>query len=238
MSFDVTTKTAQDIIKRSLRLSTILGSGDPLPDDEATDAMLSFNGMLDSWGAERLMVYELVEESFTWPASTTSRTIGSSGDFDTVRPIKIDSAFTRDSASNDTPLRIIEVNAYNTIELKLLEGSMYPDFLYYDPSYPLGTLKLVYTPDSATTLHLSSVKGFTQLAALTTTVAFPPGYYDAFCYGLSVRLCPEYGKVPTPEVKDMAAQLKRTLKGVNGPTLVARLDAGVAPPRHTNIFEG
>lgn len=239
----VTEQSALDTIKRALRLIRVLGESEEPSDQEARDCLVAWNGLLDAWGIERLMLYELIEESFTWPANTTSRTIGAGGDFDTARPVRIQSAFTRDSSGSaplDTPLKIIEREDYDLmIELKSQAGSIYPDFLFYDPSYPLGTLYLVYRPASQTALHLSSWKAFTQFNSFATKIAYPPGYKRMFDYNLAVEVAPEFGKTPSPDVIRIAAETKRHVKSLNVPSMVAQLDAALVPASvRSNIFQG
>lgn len=235
----VTEQSCLDIIKRALRLIKVLGEGEEPTDSESRDCMAAWNALLDAWGIERLMLYELQEESFTWPASTVSRTIGASGNFNTVRPVKVQSAFTRDSGNNDTPVRIIEREDYERIELKSEDGSIYPDYLWYDAVYPLGVLYLVYPPSSPVTLFISTWRAMTQFTLFTTKVAFPPGYSRMFAYNLAVEVAPEFGKTPSDDVKRIAKETKRHIKSLHIPSMVSQLDSGVVPVAgRSDIFQG
>lgn len=238
----VTEQSALDTIKRALRLIRVLGDGEEPTDSEARDCLVAWNGLLDAWGIERLMLYELIEESFTWPASTTSRTIGSGANFDTVRPIKIQSAFTRDSSGStaiDTPLKIIEREDYDRVGLKSEQGSIYPDWLFYDASYPNGTLYLIYPPSTSVALHLSSWRAFTQFTQFSTKIAYPPGYKRMFDYNLAVEVAPEFGKQPSADVVRIAGETKRRIKSLNVPSMVSLLDSGVVPTGgRADIFAG
>lgn len=234
----VTEQSVLDTIKRALRLIRVLGEGEEPSDQEARDCLMAWNGLLDAWGIERLMLYELIEESFTWPASTISRTIGSGGNFDTVRPVKIESAFTRDSANNDTPLTLIERQDYDRIGMKSEDGSIYPDWLFYDPSYPLGSLYLVYPPSSSVSLFLSSWKPFTQFTSFATKIAYPPGYKRAFDYNLAVEIAPEFGATPSPEVMRQARDTKRHIKSLNLSSMVSQIDSALVSSGHSNILAG
>lgn len=241
MSYDVTAQTGLDIIKRALRLCRAIGQDQAPTDEESNDCMLAFNGLLQSLGNKRLMLYELVEESFAWPAATVSRTIGATGNFATVRPISIHHAFTRDTSGAediDTPVRILDREQYDSIEVKATAGSIYPEWLYYDAAFPLGTLYLAYPPSTGVDLHLSSVKPLTQLVGLTTVVAYPPGYYDYFCYTLAIRIAPEFNADIPKSVYDIAAGMRRDIGSINSPSMVARLDETLVGARPMNILSG
>lgn len=232
----VTEQSVLDTIKRALRLIRVLGESEEPSDQGALDCLVAWNGLLDAWGIERLMLYELQEESFTWPASTVSRTIGGGGNFDTVRPVKIQSAFTRDSANDDTPVTLIEREDYERIVLKSQDGSVYPDYLWYDAVYPLGVLYLVQPPASSVTLFVSSWRAFTQFTSFATKIAYPPGYKRMFDYNLAVEVAPEFGKTPSAQVLSIASETRKHIKSLNVPSMVSQLD--IVSDRRSDIFAG
>lgn len=234
----VTEQSCLDIIKRALRLIRVLGESEEPSSQESLDCMVAWNALLDAWGIERLMLYELQEESFTWPSNTTSRTIGSGGNFDTVRPVKIQSAFTRDSSNNDTVLKIIEREDYDRVEMKAQSGSVYPDYLWYDAVYPLGVLYLVQRPSSSVTLFISSWRAMTQFTSLATKIAFPPGYSRMFAFNLAVEVAPEFGKAPSADVVRIAKETKRHIKSTNLPAMVAEIDPMLTGGERSNILDG
>ena len=81
--------TARDLIKRSLRRIHVLDADEEPTDAEANDALESLNEMLDLWAANKSYVYATQENDHVWTASAQSQTIGSGGDFNTTRPVKI-----------------------------------------------------------------------------------------------------------------------------------------------------
>ena len=130
-----------DIIARSLRLLKVKESGENLSASEASDGLSVLNGLLDAWSNEPYMQWGLTEVSQALTTNDESYTIGSSGDINTTRPIRIDSAYIRDSNNVDTPLKLINAQEYSLITLKTFSSS-YPCYLYYNQQYPLGVIKL------------------------------------------------------------------------------------------------
>lgn len=228
---------ARDIIKRSMRLLSILGDSEEPTDSEAEDGLNALNAMLDAWALEKLMVYQILQENFPWPAATASRTIGSAGNFNTTRPIKIEGGFTRDSSNNDYPFRVIEREAFDALELKS-QPAFTPDFLFYDPGYSLGTIYLYGVPSGSLTLFINSRLQFSQATSLTAQLSLPPGYKRAIEYNLAVEYAPEFNKPVPPSVEKIAVQSKRAIKGVNKTTLISQIDPAVTGVRRGNIFTG
>jgi len=127
----------------------------------------------------------------------------------------------KDSAGNDFPMEIIE--SYDNIVVKSARTS-YPEALFYDKTFPIGTIYLYGVPDNAMTLYFRSWTQFAQAAALTTTISLAPGYKRAVIYNLSCEMAPEYGKEVLPKVAEIAASSKRTIKSVNTPKMISRFD--------------
>lgn len=177
-----------------------------------TNGLKALNAMLGSWGANRLLVYEVTSENFPLVVGTGSYTIGSGGAFNTVRPNKITDAYLRDGTT-DTPLHIDVRNRYNEISDKTAKGL--PNTLYYLQEYPLGKILFDYVPDKTYTLFLDSWKTLSTLAAVGTTVNLPPEYERALIYNLAIELAPEYDAVLLKEVYAIAEESREALAGVN-----------------------
>jgi hypothetical protein len=200
------TRTVRDLIQRSLRVATIIGAGDPMDPNDAADGLLSLNMMLDAWQAERLFCYALTEQTFAMPAGTSSVTIGPAGNINvSVRPPRIEYAFTRDATNVDRSIDIVPAEVWAGITIKNL-GNAYPSALYYVPSYPLGVANLWQLPVAGLTLRLGLWTILTEYADLDVVVSLPPGYEDALVFSLAERACPEYGRsIP----KDLAMLANR-----------------------------
>ena len=220
--------TALSIVTRAMRLAGVIGKGEAPDADESADGLVALNAMLDAWQIERLYVYQIVQGSYTWPASTTSRTIGSSGNFTDQRPVKIDSAFTVDSDSSWREARVLQDRTeYDAIVTKTTE-STYPAYLFMDSAYPLGVIYLYPVPSASLTLKLNTWQTLQSFAALTTALALPPGYQRAIEFSLAEEFGPEFGVIISADVKRIAGTARAAIKTLNAPSMIARVDNGVA----------
>lgn len=221
--------TALDLIKRSMRLMRVLSPDQNPTTQEANDGLNVLNSMLDSWSIERLMVYQIQQDSYSWTANQSSRTIGVGGNFNTTRPSKVaeEGNFVRDgSTSIDYPLLILgDRDSYDRILLKTSTSS-YPQWLFADTGYPLMTLYVWPVPTQTLELHLNTWKPLQNFSTLTTDLALPPGYQRAIEYNLAIEYAPEFGSAAqiSDDVRNIARMSKSTIKSVNQPDLVARID--------------
>lgn len=220
--------TAQDQIYGALRLLGVLAEGEAPSTYTTDDALLALNQMIDSWNTERLSVYTIQEQVFTWPATQVSRTLGPSGNFVGNRPILLDDAtFFVDSATGVShPVSIINHAEYNSIALKTATGT-YPQVISIEMTYPDVTMSVYPVPSVPLDWHFVSVLELAQPATLGTTLSLPPGYLRAFRYNLACELAPEFGVEPSPTVQRVAMDSKRNLKRVNNPGDVMSFPASI-----------
>jgi hypothetical protein len=233
--------TPSSMIVRALQMLGGKTIGGTLTTAEETTYLAVLNAMMESWSLERLMCYQVVQESQALTASVGSLTIGAGATFNTTRPIKlVDPCFVRDTNSVDYPLELINAEAYGRITLKTIDGT-YPQYLFYDAAYVAGlaTIYLWPEPQAGLTLYINSWKQLQTFALISTTVVLPPGYQRAIESNLAVELAAGYRPVP-PETMLIAKQSKAAIKGVNLPDTMMRLDAGVVSQRAGgyNIYTG
>lgn len=215
-----------------MRLVQVIGVDQNPTAQEAADGLYALNCMLDAWSVERLMVYQVQQSSHTWTAGASSKTIGSGGDFNTTRPIRIEPKgnFFRTSGSLDYPVEIHPRQLYDTIVQKSAGGSI-PDWLFYDDGFPTRTLYAYPVPSEALTLYLNTWKPLQQFTALTSAIALPHGYQAAIEYNLGIWMAPEFGaaaKAAARDIKEQAALLKQAIRSVNNKDIVSELDPALS----------
>lgn len=214
--------TARDLISASLRKLGVLAKGETMLSEDANDGLIALNGLLSSWSVDRLITYALTQESFPLVIGTGSYSMGASGAFNTVRPIKVIEAFTRDGQV-DSPLTIQSQEFFDQISYKSTRTQ--PEQLFVDYAYPLATVKLYPVPDKVYTLFITSHKALTSFATLDTVIALPDGYERALTYGLALEMSSEYGVQASLEIGALAISSKSMLKRLNAPLPLANLDS-------------
>jgi hypothetical protein len=232
--------TAGDIINGALRLIGQLAEGEAPSADTAQDSLAAMNQMIDSWNTERLSVFTLQTQEFTWPVGVATRTLGPTGDFVGDRPVYIDSAtYFKDASSGlSYGVKLVNEAQYNGIALKTVTSS-YPQVLFAKNTYPNTTLTVYPVPTKPLQWYFVSMQELAQPATLGTNLAFPPGYLRAFRYNLAMELAPEFGVEPSGQVMRIAMTSKRNLKRVNNPDdILAMPYAIISSRRRFNVFTG
>lgn len=217
--------TVLDIIKRSLRLFSAIGQGNAPTASEASDALNVLNSMIDSWSIDRLIVYQILEENFTWSGGQISQTIGPAGNFNTVRPNRIDGIFARVN-NVDYVTRLVDKRSYDSIAVKTTQ-STYPNIMFYDPAVTIGVLYAYPVPSGALNMHIKSWKQLQSFTSLTDVVLLPPGYQRAIEYNLSCELSGEYPDLTLPSlVLQKSVESLAAIKTLNAPTLIGNIGMG------------
>ena len=232
--------TAGDQINRALRLLGVLAEGETPSAAVSQDALVALNQMIDSWNTERLSVFSTQDQTFLWPTSTISRTLGPTGDFVGNRPILLDDAtYFRDPSTNVSfGIKIINQQQYDGIAVKTVT-STYPQVLWINMTYPNIEMYIYPVPTRLLEWHFISVEELTQPATLATEFALPPGYLRAFVYNLAMEMAPEFGVEPSPQVQRIAMTSKRNIKRINNPDDIMSLPYSlVATRQRYSIYAG
>lgn len=222
--------TALDLISGAMRLFGAIGQGEDPSASEASNGLDALNELLDSWSADRLMVYTIARQLFPLVSGKQTYTAGPGGDFDMTWPQKIERCgIVVNQPSTfplEIPIEVIDVRQWSEVSLKSLTGaSSWPTLVYPESTYPLNKLNFWPIPNySDLQVALYSWQALTQFPDLTTDFSFPPGYLKAVRYGLAVAYAPEFGTEASATVQAIAANAKYQIEVVNVPVL--RLDAG------------
>jgi hypothetical protein len=197
-----------------MRLIQALGTGETPTADEITDGLDALNAMLDSWWLERMAVFAIQERLFALTVGTQNYPIGPGAvaPFNVERPVKIETAYVRVSGV-DYPLSVIDYDRWTSIGYKANQGI--PQWVYYEPTVPEGELFLWPIPSVAMTLYLGSRLRIQSFTTSNDAINMPPGYVDALCFNLAVKLAPEYEREVPAVVGAEAIKTMANLKRLN-----------------------
>jgi hypothetical protein len=201
------------------------------------------NYMLDSWATTKKFAYASVFTDYTLPVNlpvqpdgSAAATIGPApgATYAAVqRPVKILSASA--IINNTTPpvLAPISIETNQWWAGVTLPGisSMYPTNLFYNPTFPNGTLYLWPISNTAFGLRLETWVQILQFDSITDPVGgpqssttVPPGYRAAMMLSLAEML----GGTPSPSLRADAAAARAAVFTNNAETAnISTLDSGM-----------
>lgn len=232
--------TAVDLITLALKDIGALGIGQAISAEDTEDALATLNMMLGQWQGERLSVYHLVDTAIPSTGKQTY-TIGTGGDFNIQRPVKINAAYARLNAGSSTPIdypvTVIDSREdYSHIALKSLQS--FPSWVYYDPAFPLGNLDFYPVPNNTFELHIVTQEALPQFTAPAQVVNLPPEYMAAIRYNLGLYLAPSYQLDPQRSLVGLAMNSKRVVKRMNWQPQSMTMPRGLGSKQRFNIFSG
>ncbi len=225
--------TGLDIVTSAMRKIGAITKNEAPSADEANDGIEMLNDLLSSWSNESSSVYARQVESFALSSGVESYTIGTGGTFNTLRPVKIVSAYVR-LGTVDTPIELITDEDYGDIPFKEAGGGG-PYFLNYTYGFPLGTINLYPSPGAGYTLFLISEKELSSVT-LNGDVNFPPGWKRALVYNLAVEMASEYGQQVSAEILALARASKANID--RGVMRTRSVDSIPATGSRYNIYSG
>lgn len=201
--------TARDLVEDAAAEIGELATDTPLSSADAERILRRLNRMLDSWSNERLMVYELFDETFSTSAGVASY---SSSLLASGRPVKVDGVTVRVS-NVDYPQTIVSAADYDAIGNKTAGGI--PDRVYPQMGYPNATFYFFPVPSGVYTVTVSAYRRLQNGLTLSTTIALPPGYEEAIVSNLAMLIAPMFGTKVSEETALSARESKARIKRVN-----------------------
>lgn len=221
-----------DLINSAFRLIGVLPSGEVPSGAESNDAQLVLQQMIDSWQADRLMIYTITIAEFPLIASKQTYTYGTGGDFNAPRPARIERASIVSLTNPAQPLELpiplyTDKDWQENIPVKLIPTTL-PQVVYDDGGFPLRSLSYWPIPSVVSNTRLYSWSPLTTFADLTTDITFPPGYAEALRYNLAMRLIAEYpgnfNPIMVQATGQLAVESLARIKAMNLPVVEANCD--------------
>ena len=209
-----------DVITMALKDVGVLGIGETPSPEDVNDALFKLNGMIAQWRRKRWLIYQLVDYAFV-ANGAQSYSIGPGGDFNVPsRPDRLESAFVRQINTSvgtrvDYPLWPIDsYEAYGRIVLKTLTS--FPQWIFYDPGYPLGRVYPWPIPQASIyETHVLVKQTLPMSQNLSAQIMLPEEYIPALHYNLVLRLYPGYKQPPDPLIVALAGEALNVLRKAN-----------------------
>jgi hypothetical protein len=231
------------IITPALQACGQVSAGESPTAAEQADCLIALNAMVTGLNNEGLMAYTNEEQTLTVGAGDASYTIGTSGDVNTTRPVKILAAWGVDGSSvSQPPMRIIDDDEYAAISDKTTEAD-WPTRLLYRPSVGAsahGTIILWPVPNATRTVKLLVRVPITTFAAVSTDLVLPPGWEEMYMSNFCVRIAPIFETSAPPDIKELARISKANIKRTNMRPMKAytELPALLGQSCQSNILSG
>jgi len=209
--------TPSDIINLALKTANVIGVGQTPLAQDTNDCFNQLNMMMAQWQRRRYMVYNLVTVGLQ-ATGALSYSVGTGGDFNITRPVKLESAFFRMNKNTplpvDYPLEVLRAQEdYNRISIKNLNA--FPQYAYYNTGFPLGELYIWPVPNNQYEIFISVMVQLEAFQTINDQIVLPPEYLDALHWNLARRICVMYGLPITPELTGYAEASMRAIEEVN-----------------------
>lgn len=210
--------TVLDEITVALKELGVLAETETPTAEAAADALAALNRMVDQWAAERLQIFTVTRTTWTITSGTQNYAVGTGQVVNVARPVFVDHINYLDTSPTpdlELPLAQFTEDGWAGLPDKA-QTSPQPTSFYYNPTYPYGLISLWPVP-TGTTLQgvLYAPQAVAAFATLATAVALPPGYEEAICTNLAVRLAASYEKQIDSTLYERAKEAKAIVKRAN-----------------------
>lgn len=223
--------TALTLIESALGLTNSVGVDQTLTADEVSDCLAVFNDILEEWSTEGLVVYGQADQTFNTIANQAVYTIGTGGNWNTVRPVRINEPAYSTVQGMTFPYVNVNQQQYDLIGYKAQTGGGTDGgqcYLYVN-EFPLGLVTLWPIPASIFPITFSIDRILAAVTNAATTISFPPGYAKGFKYELGCELPSVFGKKLKnyPEIAAKRDRVVGKLKRANSQPVVLGYDAAL-----------
>jgi len=221
--------TVLDIITDAMGELGLVDPDSPIEAGQANYGLRVLNRMLSMWSTEDLMVYTVNRQTFDLVAGQQVYTIGTGGNFNIPRPVKIEraSALIAGTLPLEIPIKIIDDQEWQGISLKQT-GSTFPTKLWITNDVPLNNLWFWPLPKDSTVKVILYVWGL--MGAYTTLqdqIILPLGYEEALVTNLAIFLSNAYGTGPLPVLQARAMGSKNAIMSQNLEPMYASCDSAL-----------
>ena len=225
----------RDLIQDALIEIGVFTPSESIPAEDIQFALRTLNRMVSVWNTQDLMVYTVNRQVFNLVSGQQTYTLGTGGNFNIPRPVKIPMASVLINNASSTPLEIpIDIlgdEEWQQISLKQ-SPSTFPVKVWITGDVPLNNLWFWPVPQDSTVQVVLYCWGQIQpYTSLNTDVVFPNGYDEAIVTNLALMLSSSYGVSALDSLRGRAVISKSSIESMNVEALYAAVDAGIVGNR-------
>lgn len=222
--------TPNDLIRIAMKNAGVLATGENALPEDYNDIFIMLNAMLAQWTQQRWLVYHLVDVFIT-STGAQSYTVGVGGDFNIVRPDRIQKAYVRmnnQGLSNPTDYSLMQLEAHEDyIDISLKSLVSFPSAIFYDATPHLGTVYIWPIPSSKFDIHLLVKENLTQFVDQSSPITLPLEYLDALIWNLAGRIQLMYQIPVSQGIVGLAVQALGVIRTANSRIPNLTLPAGL-----------
>lgn len=211
--------TAGAIVESALKEIGVLAAGETMSAEDGQDGLDAFNLLIDQDAAQRLYIYTVSRTTWTISSGTATYLVAAAAAINRARPVYVEHVNYIDTSTNpdqEYPMVMLTDDAYAAIPQKDLTSTL-PEYWYYNPTFPSGTLTLWPVPTSSTLQGVMyAPTSVAEFAALTTSLSLPPGYRRMYVKRLAADLATSYGRADLePSLQAEADEALSVVKAAN-----------------------
>lgn len=233
------TYTVNDIVTGAFIETGAVAPGEPLEAELGQWGLTKFNEVLDVWSAMRNKVFSFQFQLFTLVPGLSPHTIGPSAMATLAvpqRPVRLESAALILNAGSpvDIPINIRDKQWWADQQTKSTTTNV-PSDVYYDPSWPDGSLYFWPVPNANNQVRLQFWQNIQQVTSVTDEIGgpsgpgtLPPAYRTALKLTLAESLFPGLNRTASPLLLAAAVVARTAMIGNNdGAPRISTQDAGM-----------
>lgn len=204
-----------------------IGAQDPteaLDNSKASYALRVLNRMIQKWNIDDLMVYSLDRNVFNLTAGKQTYTLGTGGDFNMARPVRVSMVSVLLATGVEIPIHSFSDEEWRGIAVKST-SSIFPTGVWIKGDMPLNNLSFWPVPqDSTVQVVIYNWHQISDFTDFTTVIQFPNGYEEAIVTNLAIALSNSYGIQPAPSLQARAADAKSKIESLNVDPIAVSFD--------------
>jgi hypothetical protein len=240
--------TVLDIVTGALKELGVLAAGEVPTAVDAADCLTGLNNLIDQFATERLTIYTVTRSTWTIVSGTQVYTVGTGGTVNIARPVYVEHVNYQDTSATpvlEYQLQPMTDDAWSKLPQRALT-SVRPTNWYSDYAHPLANLSLWPVPTSATLQGvIYAATAVPEFAALSQSVALPPGYRRMLIKNLAVEMAPSYDRADTQDspmtggprlLAQQAREAKDAVKRANKRLMDMSIDAAALVQGRSRTF--